>query len=115
MSNAHPRPPAPFGTETPDGGLMLRPEEARWLRDVFSRIDIARAEIIEAYYEKPDLRLDLRSRVMERLRCDVARHVESVVDTFEEPRTDEDKGRGFTRLRGALTIIRGGLPPRPAF
>jgi hypothetical protein len=94
---------------------MLHPEEARWLRDVFSRIDVARAEIQEAHYEREDMAFDLRNHTERRVREVVARHCEDEVDLTIEPRTDEDKGRGFTRLRGALTIIRGGLPPRPAF
>lgn len=115
MTNPHCHPPVAFGQMTPDGGLLLHPEEAKWLMAVFARIDVARAEIQEAHYPREDMATDLRAHAMRRLRASVAYHCENIVDVGVEPRTAEDKARGFTRLRGALTIIRGGLPPRPAF
>lgn len=116
MKNPHCQPPIAFGKMTPDGGLLLHPEEAKWLSIVLARIDVAQAEIaIDVMAARdPDFTRYARDRIIH----DVARHAaESVTDDDVEllAQTKHDENHRVIRRRAKLTIIRGGLPPRPAF
>lgn len=116
MTNPHCRPPVPFGKEQPDGSVVLDKAEAVWLRTVFSRIDIAQSEVAisDAFATHEAAPGHLRRRMLDEL----GHHASTAVtddDVEVLPRTKEDKDRLMTKHRAKLTIIRGGLPPRPAF
>lgn len=115
MTNPHCLPPVPFGKEQPDGSVVLDKAEAVWLRTVFSRIDTTQADVAEAQFDGDSVIPELREYSKRHMAHGIAKAVEEIIDFEEFPQTREDKMRHVVRLRGKLTIIRGGLPPRAGF
>ena len=102
--------PYSFGTPTPDGGLQLHEAERKWLAEVLSRIDTAFSEIAIPTTRPPPE--DYIASYSARALAEVVSPFAVVVDI---PQTDEDEARGIQKKRASVTIIKGGLPPRPVF
>lgn len=102
--------PYRFGVSTPDGGLKLNEAERKWLAELLSRVDTAFSEIaVSTTRPAPEDYIVGYS----------ARALAEVVSPFavvsDIPQTNEDEAHGFQKKRAHITIIKGGIPPRPAF
>jgi hypothetical protein len=102
--------PYRIGRPTPDGGLHLNEAEREWLAEVIRRTDTASAEISVDSGRPPPADYVLRY---------IAGGLADIIAPFAAveaiPQTQEDEWRRVQRRRAQITIIRGGLPPRPAF
>lgn len=102
--------PYRFGVSTPDGGLKLNETERKWLADLLSRVDTAFSEIAVS---------TTRPEPEEYVVGYSARALAEAVSPFsvisDIPQSNEDEARGVQKKRAHITIIKGGIPPRPAF
>lgn len=100
----------PIGTPTPDGGLHLNEAERDWFADVVRRIDTAYSEITISTTRPPPP--DYVGHYTARALAEVVAPFAVVSDIRQ---TQEDEYNGVQKKRAEITIIKGGIPPRPAF
>lgn len=110
------RAPAPhtwaIGRSTVDGGLILSPAEAGYLREMFTRLQVAQGESLF----HPAM-MDDQGR-MESIR-EAARHAVlhvagDAVEVSLQPETREQTLGHFRVMASRVTVLAGGLKPPPA-
>lgn len=102
--------PYRIGRPTPDGGLQLNEAEREWLGELLKRVDTAYSETAFPTHRPPPE--GYVTHYTARALAEVIAPFAAVEDVEQ---TQEDEMLGYQKKRAEITIIKGGVPPRPAF